>query len=57
MEHKNTNFINKDGLVYNVYAGDQTVETLKKAYTELLVITTKLRKIKNLFLSLLILQN
>lgn len=40
---KNSNFIGEDGLVHNIYFGDQTVSTLKKGYDELTIITNKLK--------------
>ena len=40
----NTNFIDKDGLIHNIYVGDQTVSKLKKSTEELLGLTTSLRE-------------
>jgi ferredoxin-fold anticodon binding domain-containing protein len=40
----NSNFIDKDCLIHNIYAGDQTIATLKDAYENLLDLSLKLRR-------------
>lgn len=40
----NVNFIDSDGILHNIYVGNQTVNTLTSAHDELLEITTALRE-------------
>lgn len=39
----NSNSIGDDGLLHNVYVGDQTVATLKKIHLEIIALTARLR--------------
>lgn len=41
---KNKNYLGKDGFIYNVYEGDQSISRLKKAKAELLVLVAIVRK-------------
>lgn len=40
---KNSNYISEDGLLHNIYKGNQTVTTLKHAHDELITLTQLLR--------------
>ena len=40
---RNKNYLGKDGLIYNIYIGDQTVASLEAAEKELQNLTKKLR--------------
>lgn len=38
---KNKNFIGQDGIIHNIYVGDQTSETIEKTIQELLVLVSR----------------